>query len=132
MSVACNHLILSLRGIYHNQSVSALNPTLTSMVAAPGPGLGPDTTDTGTSDSRYYSQNIRISFVSNPQSPTSPKTSKASKPRSGDDAHVMSDHDIGMGTFSGSDKRRDLDSESRQEEGRVKGEEGEYIVGEAL
>jgi hypothetical protein len=37
----------------------------------------------------------------------------------------MSDDDIGMGTFSGSDKRHGGGSESRQEEGRV-------IVGEAL
>lgn len=109
--------------MYHNKSVSALDPTLPSMVAAPGPSSGPDTIDTGTEDSRYYSQNFRISFVSNPRSPTSP---------SGDDAHVMSDHDIGMGTFSGSDKRDDLESESRQEEGRVKSEESEYIMGEAL
>ena len=128
MSVACNHLILSLRGIYHDQSVSVLNQTLTSMVAAPNPSSGPDTIDTGTSDSRYYSQNFRISLVSNPQGPTSPKASKPS----GDDAHVMSHDDIGMGTFSSSDKHRDLNSESKQEEGRLKGEEGEYIAGEAL
>ena len=98
------------------------------MVAAPNPSSGPDTIDTGTSDSRYYSQNFRISLVSNPQGPTSPKASKPS----GDDAHVMSHDDIGMGTFSSSDKHRDLNSESKQEEGRLKGEEGEYIAGEAL
>lgn len=44
----------------------------------------------------------------------------------------MSDHDIGMGTFSGSDKERGRDSESRQEEGLAEVAEGEYIVGEAL
>ena len=71
--------------------------------------------------------------MSNPQSPTSAGRASKSK-SSGDDAYVMSDHDIGMGTFSGSDKDRSRDSESRQEEGRAEAEvvEGEYIVGEAL
>ena len=134
MSVACNHLILSLRGLYHDKSVSALNPTLTSMVAAPAPNSGADTTDTGASDGRYYSENIRVSFVSNPRSPISPGRGSKSK-SSGDDAHVMSGDDIDMGTFSGSDKHRDRDRESResrQEEGRAEGAEGEYVVGEAL
>jgi len=99
--------------------------------AGPGPNSGADTTDTGASDSRYRSEGVHISFVSNPRSPTSlGRTSKSKS--SGDDARVMSDDDIGMGTFSGSDKQRGGDSESRQEEGRVEVVEGEYIVGEAL
>ena len=89
------------------------------------------TTDTGASDGRYYSENFRISFVSNPRSPTSALRAHKSK-SSGDDAHIMSDHDIGMGTFSGSDKHRGGDSESRQGEGRAEGAEGETVVGEAL
>lgn len=101
------------------------------MVVAPRPGSGPNTTDTGTSDSRYYSQNLRISFVSNPQSPTSSGRGSKTRP-SGDEALAMSDHDIGMGTLPGSDKYRDRESEGRQEEGRVEGGDGEYIVGEAL
>jgi hypothetical protein len=139
MCVACNHLILSLRGLYHNKSVSTLNQTLTSIVVAPRPTSGADTTDTGASDGdgRYYSDNLRVSFVSNPRSPT--WTGRGSKSKSsGDDAYVMSDHDIGMGTFSGSKKEREGDSESREKEERVEGvegaegAEGEYIVGEAL
>lgn len=133
MCVACNHLILSLRGLYHNKSVSTLNQTLTSMAVATGraPNSGMGTTDTDASDGRYYSENIRVSFVANPRSSTSAGRASRSK-SSGDDAYVMSDHDIGMGTFSGGDKRRSGDSESRQGEGRVEGAEGEHVVGEAL
>ena len=134
MSVACNHLTLSLRVLYHDQSVSTLNPTLTTMVAAPGLGSEPNTTDTWVSDGQYYGQRFRISFLANPRSPTSP--GRASKPESsgegGDDTHAMSDHDICMSTFSGSDKNRGLDSESRQEEGQVRSVDGEYGLGEAL
>lgn len=101
------------------------------VAAGPGPNSGLGTTDTDASDGRYHSENIRISFVSNPRSPTSAGRASRSK-SSGDDAYVMSDHDIGMGTFSGSDKRRSGDSESRQGEGRVEGAEGEHVVGKAL
>ncbi len=90
-----------------------------------------DTTDTGAGGGRYFSENFRISFVSSPRSPTSALRASKSK-SSGDDALIMSDHDIGMGTFSGSDKHPGGDIESKQGEGRAEGAEGENAVGEAL
>jgi len=138
IAVACNHLILSLRGLYHDKSVTSLNPTLPSMIVAPGPSVGSNTADTGVSSGQYYSQDIRISLVSAPHSPASP--GKASRTKSsgddggsshGDDARAMFDGDIGMDTFSGSDKHHGRDSEGMQEEGRVKDVEEEYRPGDA-
>jgi hypothetical protein len=103
------------------------------MIVAPGPSVGSNTADTGVSSGQYYSQDIRISLVSAPHSPASRTKSSGDDGGSShrDDARAMFDGDIGMDTFSGSDKHHGRDSESMQEEGRVKDVEEEYRPGDA-